>query len=75
VDKQARDELLSRQYQGGSTVTNCVSHMRRSILDRDDECRLCRADVRNTLSRAIAANEWLNTWKEDAAKLIAADTV
>ena len=75
MDREQRDELLTRQYPGGTTVTNCVVHMNLSILERPRDCQLCQADVRNTLSRAISMNEWLNTWKEDAAKLIAADTV
>ena len=63
------DELLQRQYYGGVTVTNCVVHMGGSILDRPRECELCQSDIRNTLSRCIGMNEWLNTWKDDATKL------
>lgn len=58
-------EILDRQYIGGSTVTNCVMHMNLSILNRPNDCKLCQADVRNTLSRAINANGWLNKWVED----------
>ena len=75
MDTRARDELLARAYpSGGSTVTNCVAHMGLDMQKRPDDCRLCQADIRNLLSRALAANKWLNEWKEDAVKLIAADT-
>jgi hypothetical protein len=64
-------ELLAREFAGGVTVTNCVAHMGLSILDRPSACSLCQADVRNTLARAIRANEWLNEWKTDAERLLA----
>lgn len=64
------DELLSRTYHRGTTVTNCVVHMGMAITARPDDCRLCNADVRNTLSQAIAINEWLNEWKDDATAML-----
>lgn len=63
-------ELLARRYGGGVTVTNCVPHMNLSLLERPRDCTRCQADVRNTLSRAIGANEWLNQWKEDAERIL-----
>lgn len=63
-------ELLSREYHRGTTVTNCVVHIDMAITARPDDCRLCKADVRNTLSHAIAVNEWLNEWKDDATEVL-----
>lgn len=63
-------ELLSRQYVGGTSVTNCVVHIGLPILERPDDCHLCQADVGNALARAIRMNEWLNTWKDDATKIL-----
>lgn len=58
--------ILERKYpSGGVIVTNCVVHMHKSILERPKDCKLCQADIWNVLSRALSANEWLNTWKED----------
>lgn len=68
-----RVELLSREFPTGTSVTNCVAHMGLSILERDDDCRLCRTDIRNVLSRALRANEWLNEWKEDATAVFRVD--
>jgi len=68
ADKALTDikEILNREYpSGGVTVTNCVVHMHRAILERPSDCRLCQADIRNVLSRALSANEWLNTFKDD----------
>lgn len=64
------DELLSRTLSAGSRVTNCVIHMDRKITERSKECNLCNYDVANYLSRAIAINEWLNQWKDDATELL-----
>lgn len=64
-------ELLARRYDQGTTVTNCVVHMGREITARPDDCRLCQADVRNTLAHAIRVNAWLNEWKNDAEPLLA----
>lgn len=75
MEKYERNELLTRPFPAGTTVTNCVTHMHRSILERPQDCELCQVDIRNTLSRALRANQWLNQWKEDATKLIASDTV
>ena len=62
-----REALLDRKPPGGgTTVTNCVVHMNLSLLGRPANCHLCATDIRNTLSRAITVNEWLNEWKEDA---------
>jgi hypothetical protein len=66
------EELLDRRYDGGVTVTNCVVHMGQSILERPRDCELCATDIRNTLSRAIRTNAWLNEWKEDAEALLRA---
>lgn len=64
-------ELLDRKPPiGGTTVTNCVVHMGRSLLDRPADCRLCATDISNTLRRAITVNEWLNEWMEDATKIL-----
>lgn len=65
-------ELLDRQYVGGASVTNCVVHLGQPITERPDNCRLCRADVTNTLRRAVSVNEWLNKWKDDATKFLEA---
>lgn len=64
------EELLGRTYAQGTTVVNCVAHMSMPITERPDDCRLCRADVSNTLARALRANEWLNEWKADAEKIL-----
>ena len=59
-------KILNREYpSGGVTVTNCVMHINQSILERPRDCKLCQADILNVLSRALAANEWLNEWKSD----------
>ncbi len=63
-------ELLARRYGGGVQVTNCVIHMGLDITKRGDDCPRCLTDVRNVLHRAIAANEWLNQWKEDAEAVL-----
>lgn len=67
-------ELLARRYDGGVSVTNCIKHMHLSLLDREDDCRLCQADVRNHLSEAIAINKWLNEWKEEATILLSEES-
>ena len=67
------DELINRPYSQGTTVTNCVAHSGQPITSRSDECRLCRTDVVNVLSRALRANEFLNTWKDDATKALQND--
>jgi hypothetical protein len=64
--------LLGREYEQGVTVTNCIPHMHLPILDRPQDCPRCQTDVRNTLSRALRANEWLNEWKEDATFILRA---
>ena len=61
-------ETLGRRYLSGTTVTNCVTHMGLSILERPDNCSLCQTDVKNTLSRCMRANEWLNLWRDDIMK-------
>ncbi len=63
-------ELLDRKWIGGSRVTNCVAHMSLPIDKRPDECRLCLTDLRNHMNYCIAVNDWLNTWKADAEKLL-----
>lgn len=64
-------DLLGRRYIQGTTVTNCVKHIDLDLTKRPLEtCNLCRADVNNTLSRAIQINEWLNEWKDDAMKIL-----
>ncbi len=67
-------ELLARRYGGGVTVTNCVIHAGLDITKRGDDCPRCLADARNVLHRAIAANEWLNQWKEDAESVLRGDS-
>lgn len=69
---QARiEELVSRTYPGGGTqVTNCLAHMHRDRTDRPTECALCSADTQNYLRRAIAVNVWLNTYKDDAERVL-----
>lgn len=64
-------ELLERAYTQGTIVVNCVGHSPMKITERPIDCRLCRTDQLNTLRRALAANEWLNQWKDDAAALLA----
>lgn len=64
------EELLAREYKGGVRVTNCVSHMGKSILERPSDCALCAADIKNTLGIALSMNEWLNRWRDDATELL-----
>lgn len=63
-------EILKRNWNGGTRVTNCVAHMGQPIDKRPDECRLCLTDLRNHLDYCIAVNEWLNRWKDDAEKVL-----
>lgn len=65
-------ELLARSCSEGSgtRVTNCIVHMHRNLTDRPSECHLCAADVSNHLRLAIAINEWLNRWKDDASAVL-----
>lgn len=63
-------ELLDRKYSQGVTVTNCVTHIGTDITKRPDDCALCLSDLRNYMNRCIAVNAWLNTWKDDATKLL-----
>lgn len=66
MNVKAIQELIRRPYSQGTTVTNCVMHSNQPITSRSDDCRLCRTDVVNVLSRALAANEFLNKWKDEA---------
>lgn len=63
-------ELLQREYRSGTTVTNCMAHSG-DIAKRPDDCSRCRTDLRNHMNQAIAINEFLNTWKDNAAELLA----
>jgi len=65
-------ELLAREcHEGGGTrVTNCVLHSHKAFDDRPYECRLCSVDIQNHLRVAVAINEWLNQWKDDATALL-----
>jgi hypothetical protein len=67
-------EILERQCYAasGTKVTNCVRHMHLDLTERPTSCELCAADVRNRLSDAIAVNEWLNKWKDDASAILEA---
>ena len=65
-------ELLSREcHEGGGTkVINCIVHAGRVLTDRPTDCHLCSTDIQNRLRLAIAVNEWLNQWKDDATELL-----
>lgn len=67
-----KEELLNREcgIGGGTKVTNCVMHMSLPLTNRPSDCRLCSTDIQNRLGIAIAINEWLNVWKEDAEKYL-----
>ena len=54
----------------GTTVTNCIAHMSLSLTDRPDDCRLCVADIKNTLRRAITTNQFMNELLDRAESLI-----
>lgn len=58
-----------RDFSFGSVVTNCVSHMAMPLTGRPEGCRLCRADVKNQLHRAIKVNAFLNDLVDDWEKL------
>lgn len=64
-------DLLTRQCNigGGTQVTNCLVHIRRSLTDRPSDCQLCSTDIQNRLRLSIAVNGWLNQWKEDATRM------
>jgi hypothetical protein len=66
------NELLLRECHeaGGTKVINCVRHMGMSLTSRPTNCELCATDVKNRFADAIAVNEWLNTWKDDAEALL-----
>lgn len=70
--KEKVRELLAREcYEAsGTKVVNCMAHYNRLLTDRPASCPLCATDVSNRLSDAIAVNEWLNKWKDDAATLL-----
>lgn len=65
-------ELLSRtcDVNNGTKVTNCIQHMNRSLFERPSDCKLCATDVANRLRTACDVNEWLNTWKDDAERIL-----
>ena len=63
-------ELLSRKFIHGTSVTNCVKHSDRDLDHRPIECALCRTDIQNHSAKAIRINDWLNVWKEDAEKVL-----
>lgn len=71
----AIEELLKRETPArGTTVTNCIVHMGQPIAERDTEnCRLCRADVANSIRWAVTINEWLTDWRTDATRLLEED--
>lgn len=64
------EELLDREFVTGTRVTNCVVHMHMDFKERPDNCKLCLTDLRNHLAHAVRVNEWLNTWKDDATKIL-----
>lgn len=64
-------EILWRRFDGGSRVTNCVSHMSRPWNERPSDCQLCAIDISNQLQFAIRVNDFLNEIVDDARKAIA----
>lgn len=64
------EELLARQFDIGTRVTNCVTHINQDLTKRPDNCLLCLFDLRNHLSLAININKYLNEWKDDATKIL-----
>lgn len=63
-------ELLERTYQQGTIVTNCLIHAGLKVDARPQTCTPCWYDLRNLLERALAANRWLNDWKDAAEPLL-----
>jgi len=70
--KERIQELIARECNeaGGTKITNCMVHQGRPLTDRPNDCRLCSSDVQSRLADAIAINEWLNKWKDDATKVL-----
>lgn len=70
-------DLLGRRCDvaSGTKVINCVAHSTLKLTERPPDCRLCSVDIQNTMRDAIAINEWLNEWKQEAIELLKLECV
>lgn len=63
-------ELLARSYDAKLPISNCAKHKNVKITDRSIDCPMCAADMRDMMRAALAANQWLCKWQEDAIELL-----
>lgn len=64
--------LAAREYEAATPkLDNCATHGAKNILERDIDCSMCGADMREMVKAALAANKWLYEWQEETQGLIA----
>jgi len=66
-------EILAREWNAGTRVTNCISHIGRDFTNRPKDCELCRTDVSNHIEYCHTLNAWLNQVLDDARATLEKD--
>lgn len=69
------EKILTRKWDAGTRVTNCVGHMNEPFDARRPDCGLCQTDVRNHIAYCHRLNAFLNQVVEDALKVLRGEVV
>lgn len=63
--------LLTRDYADLPLVgDSCTPHRLTPFEDRSIDCPLCAHQFRRVAQAALAANKWLNDWRDEAINLL-----